>query len=173
MRLTLRRSQGILAATVLLVVLIEFSTLPLPYPANPTVGSVPVDPELVVPALLGLVAVVGALRDGIGVGSIATGLLGAVTLWVATTSLYETAASQGGGIAWGRSSRSSVAACWPSPCSSGRRCAGPVNRVSSTVYGPSSANEVPRQGTPISAVRHRQRAHTCCPTRPAPAPGSV
>ena len=101
MRLTLRQSQGILAATVLLVVLIEFSTLPLPYPANPTVGSVPVDPGLIVPALLGLVAVVGALRDGIGVGSIATGLLGVVTLWVATTSLYETAASQGGGIAWG------------------------------------------------------------------------
>jgi hypothetical protein len=80
MRLNLRRARGILAATTLLVILIEFSTLPLPYPANPTVGSVPVDPELVVPALLGLVAVVGALRDGIGPGSIATGLLGVVTL---------------------------------------------------------------------------------------------
>jgi hypothetical protein len=133
----------ILAAATLLVILIEFSTVSLPYPASPTVGSVPVDPELLVPALLGLVAVVGTLRDGIGPGSIATGLLGVVTLWFATTSLYETAASQGGGIAWGRSSRSSVAASWPSPCSSGRRCAGPVNRVSSTVYGPSSANEVP------------------------------
>ena len=101
MRLTLRGGRGILAAMVLLVVLIELSNLPLPYPANPTVGTVPVDPELLVPALLGLVAVVGAVRDGIGVGSIATGLLGVVTLWVATTSLYETAASQGGGIAWG------------------------------------------------------------------------
>ena len=101
MPLTLRRGRGILAATALLVILVEFSTLPLPYPADPTVGSVPVNPELVVPALLGLVAVVGALRDGIGVGSIATGLLGVVTLWFATTSLYETAAGQGGGIAWG------------------------------------------------------------------------
>ena len=101
MRLTLRRGRGVLAATALLVVLVEFSTLPLPYPANPTVGSVPVNPELIVPALLGLVAVVGAIRDGIGVGSIATGLLGVVTLWFATTSLYETAAGQGGGIAWG------------------------------------------------------------------------
>ena len=101
MRLTLRRGRGILAATVLLVVLIEFSTLQSAYPSHPTVGSVPVDPELVVPALLGLVAVVGALRDGIGVGSIATGLLGVVTLWFATTSVYETATSQGGGIAWG------------------------------------------------------------------------
>ena len=101
MRMTLRGGRGILAAVVLLVVLVEFSSLPLPYPANPAVGSVPVDPELLVPALLGLVAVVGALRDGIGVGSIVTGLLGVVTLWVATTSLYETAASQGGGIAWG------------------------------------------------------------------------
>jgi hypothetical protein len=54
----------ILAAATLLVILIEFSTLPRPYPANPTVGSVPVDPELLVPALLGLVAVVGALREG-------------------------------------------------------------------------------------------------------------
>jgi hypothetical protein len=101
MRVTLRRVRGILAAMVLLVVLIELSNLPLPYPANPTVGSVPVDPELVVPALLGLLAVIGALRDGIGPGSIATGLLGVVTLWFATTSVYETATSQGGGILWG------------------------------------------------------------------------
>ena len=143
MRLTLRRSQGILAATVLLVVLIEFSTLPLPYPANPTVGSVPVDPELVVPALLGLVAVVGALRDGIGVGSIATGLLGVVTLWVATTSLYETAASQGGGIAWGAFFTLICGGVLAVTVLVRRRCTGPVNQVSSTVYGPSSANEVP------------------------------
>ena len=61
----------------------------------------PVDPELLVPAFLGLVAVVGALSDGIGPGSIPMGLLGVVTLWFATTSLYETAAGQGGGIAWG------------------------------------------------------------------------
>ena len=59
------------------------------------------NPELVVPGLLGLAAVLGALRDGIAVGSIAIGTLGVVTLWVAVTSLYELYAGTGGGVFWG------------------------------------------------------------------------
>jgi hypothetical protein len=101
MRVTMRASRVVLAATVLLLVAIEFVALSLPYPAHPTVGSVPVAPELLAPALLGVFSIVGALRDGIGVGSIATGLLGLLTVWVATTSLYESATAAGGGLAWG------------------------------------------------------------------------
>jgi hypothetical protein len=97
----LRASRLVLAGGVLLVAAITFSGLPQPYPTWPTVGSIPVNPELVVPGLLGLAAVLGALRDGIAVGSIAIGTLGVVTLWVAATSLYELYAGTGGGVFWG------------------------------------------------------------------------
>ncbi|PSQ43901.1 hypothetical protein BRD07_01075 [Halobacteriales archaeon QS_9_68_42] len=96
----LHASRLVLAGGVLLVAAITFSGLPQPYPTWPTVGSIPVNPELVVPGLLGLVAVLGALRDGIAVGSIAIGTLGVVTLWVAATSLYELYAGTGG-VFWG------------------------------------------------------------------------
>jgi hypothetical protein len=89
-----------LAAFVLLVATITFSPLPQPYPAWPTVGPVPVNPELVIPGLLGVVTILGALRDGVAVGSISIGLLGAVTLWLAATSLYTLSASTGGGVFW-------------------------------------------------------------------------
>ena len=94
-------ARALLAAVVLSLVAVEFSTLPRPYPTAPTVGPFPVNPELVVPALLAAVVIVGALRDGLGVGSVVTGLLGAVTLWIATTSLYEAYAYTNGGVAWG------------------------------------------------------------------------
>jgi hypothetical protein len=97
----LRASRLVLAGGVLLVAAITFSGLPQPYPTWPTVGSIPVNPELVVPGLLGLAAVLGSLRAGIGVGSIAIGTLGVVTLWVAATSLYDLYAGTGGGVFWG------------------------------------------------------------------------
>lgn len=101
MRSLLRASQVVLAALVLLIATITFSDLPQPYPTWPTVGAVPIDPELVVPGLLGLVAILGALHDEVGVGSIVIGALGAVTLWAAATSLYTLYASTGGGVFWG------------------------------------------------------------------------
>jgi hypothetical protein len=64
------------------------------------VGPIPVNPELVVPGLLGFVAILGALRDGVTVGSIVIGILSTVTLWVAATSLYTLYASTGGGVFW-------------------------------------------------------------------------
>lgn len=101
MRVLLRVSQVVLAAFVLLIATITFSTLPQPYPTWPTVGPIPVNPELVVPGLLGFVAILGAVRDGVAVSSIVIGTLGAVTLWLAATSLYTLYASTGGGVFWG------------------------------------------------------------------------
>ena len=101
MQPSLRTVRALLAAAVLSLVAVEFSTLPRPYPTAPTVGPFPVNPELVAPALLAAVVIVGALRDGLGIGSVVTGLLGAVTLWIAATSLYEAYAYTNGGVAWG------------------------------------------------------------------------
>ena len=101
MQPSLRTVRALLAAAVLSLVAVEFSTLPRPYPTAPTVGPFPVNPELVAPALLAAVVIVGALRDGLGIGSVVTGLLGAVTLWIAATSLHRAYAATGGGIAWG------------------------------------------------------------------------
>lgn len=85
MRSILRVSQLVLAAFVLLIAAITFSNVPQPYPSWPTVGVIPVDPELVVPGLLGVAAILGAVRDGITLGSIAIGTLGIVTLLVAAS----------------------------------------------------------------------------------------
>ena len=101
MRSFLRASQVALAALVLLIATITFSNLPQPYPSWPTVGPIPVDPELVVPGLLGVAAIFGALRDEVAVGSIAIGTLGAVTVFIAAMSLYTLYASAGGGVFWG------------------------------------------------------------------------
>jgi hypothetical protein len=94
-------SQLVLATFVILFATITFSNLPQPYPTWPTVGAVPVNPELVLPGLLGFVAILGALREGMAVGSLVIGVLGAVTLWLAATSLYTLYASTGGGVFWG------------------------------------------------------------------------
>lgn len=101
MRALLRVSHVALAAFVLLIATSTFSTLPQPYPTWPTVGPIPVNPELVVPGMLGFIAILGALRDEVTVGSVGIGLLGAVTLWLAATSLYTLYAATGGGVFWG------------------------------------------------------------------------
>lgn len=101
MRSLLRVSQVFLAALVLLIATITFSSLPQPYPHWPTVGPVPVNPELVIPGLLGLVAILGALHDRLTVGSLVIEVLGALTLLVAATSLHTLYSSTGGGIFWG------------------------------------------------------------------------
>ena len=101
MRSLLRISQVILAVLVLLITAITFSNLPQPYPSWPTVGAIPVNPELLIPGLLGIVTILGAFRDGVAVGSVAIGTLGAVTLLVAALSLQTLYSSTGGGVFWG------------------------------------------------------------------------
>jgi hypothetical protein len=101
MRSILRVSQQVLAALVLLIAASTFSIVPQPYPSWPTVGAIPVNPELIAPGLLGIAAILGVLRDGFTVGSIAIGMLGVVTLLLAATSLYTLYFSTGGGVFWG------------------------------------------------------------------------
>lgn len=101
MRPLLRAIKSLLAVLVLLIVSVEFTGLPQPYPTWPTVGPVPIDPELIVPGLLGLVAILGTIRDGITIGSLVIGFLGGLTLWMSAMSLYSLYAGTAGGVFWG------------------------------------------------------------------------
>ena len=101
MQALLRACQVIMAAVVLLIATITFSDLPQPYPTWLSVGSVPVNPELVVPGLLGVVTIFVAARDAAAVGSVIIWILGVVTLLLSTTSLHALYTSSGGGVFFG------------------------------------------------------------------------
>ncbi|PSQ19380.1 hypothetical protein BRD00_01780 [Halobacteriales archaeon QS_8_69_26] len=90
----------VLAALVVAVAGVTFTALPQPYPTWPTVGPVPVNPELVVPGVLGAVTVARAVTDP-GVGSAAVGAVGTLTLLLAVSSLHTLYAGTGGGVFWG------------------------------------------------------------------------
>ncbi|SIR74955.1 hypothetical protein SAMN05421752_102237 [Natronorubrum thiooxidans] len=96
-----RVSQQLLAALVILIAVVTVLELPRPYPTWLTVGPVPVNPELVVPGVLGLVALLEPLHEGLAVSSIVVGVVGSVTLWLAAMSLYALYASSAGGVFWG------------------------------------------------------------------------
>ncbi|WP_436348699.1 hypothetical protein [Natronorubrum sp. FCH18a] len=93
--------ESVLAAVVLLIGLITVADLPRPYPSWPTIGAVPVDPELVIPALLSLAVLIGVIVDGLSVGSVVSGLLGVITLWIALMSLHTLYTVETGGVFWG------------------------------------------------------------------------
>lgn len=101
MRSLLRASQVIFAVLVLLIATVTFFNLPQPYPHWPSVGPVPINPELIVPGLLGLTVIFGALGDGLSAESVGIGVLGVLTMWLAATSLYTLYSSTGGGVFWG------------------------------------------------------------------------
>ncbi|WP_276301359.1 hypothetical protein [Halorussus lipolyticus] len=94
-----------LAVAVLAIVVVLTTDFPVTYPAWPTLGGFPVNPELVVPGLLGLVTLVGAVSDGLGAGSLVegvaalvVGVLGAITLLLASASLHTLYIGTAGGI---------------------------------------------------------------------------
>lgn len=93
--------EAVFAVIVLLIALITIAELPRPYPSWPTIGTIPVDPELIIPAMLGIAALGGAIADGFSVGSVVTGLLGFITLWIALTSLHTLYTIETGGVFWG------------------------------------------------------------------------
>jgi len=72
-----------------------------PVPGWPTVEPVPVSPELVIPGLPGLAAVVGAVLDGIGVGAVVVCAGGALALWLAAASLSTLSVPSEGGVLFG------------------------------------------------------------------------
>lgn len=77
-----------LSIAVLLVAFVMSTDAPVAFPTRPAVGDVPLDPELLVPGLLGLVSLVYSVRRGFGIASILIGLLGAVTVVLALVSLH-------------------------------------------------------------------------------------
>lgn len=98
---TVRTIQYLLAVLVILVGIITVTDVPQPYPSWPTLGPIPVDPELVLPVLLGLAVLVGTSMEERSVTSVGLGSLGALTLWIASRSLYELAVGGTGGVFWG------------------------------------------------------------------------
>lgn len=79
----LRTAEIGLAFLVLLVMALTFTALPQPYPVWPTIVGIPVNPELLVPGLLSIVALLCAVRDGMRAGSIVAGILSVLTLYMA------------------------------------------------------------------------------------------
>ena len=58
--------------------------------------------QLGVPALLGVVVIVGAVLDGLEVGSVLVAVLGLVTLWIAASSVHTLLfPPEGGGVFFG------------------------------------------------------------------------
>jgi len=92
----LHATELLLAGAVLLVAATAFEYLPRPYPMWPTVGPLPITPELVVPTLLGVAAALVPVVDGVDIGSVAIAALGAVTVGLGVVSLSIVYASTGG-----------------------------------------------------------------------------
>lgn len=96
----LRTAELALAVLVALVVALMMTNSPL-YPSWPTLGGFPVDPELVIPGLLGVVALARAMRAGLAIGPVAVGILAAVTVTLATLSLHTLYTGPAGAFAGG------------------------------------------------------------------------
>ena len=97
-RSTFQTVEDTLAIGVFVVVAVLATDFPVQYPVWPTLAWVPIDPELVVPGLLGLVALCGAVADGLGVWSAVVGVLGFGTLTLAAVSLHALYAGTAGGV---------------------------------------------------------------------------
>lgn len=98
LRPLLHATELLLAVGVLLVGAMAFNYLPQPYSAWPSLGSIPVTPQLVVPSLLGLAAITSAVVDRSDLGSILLGCFGGVTLAFGGFSLSVLYAPGTGGV---------------------------------------------------------------------------
>ncbi len=97
-RTTLQASKLLLAGAVLFVAAMTFNYLPQPYSTWPTIGSIPVNPELVVPALLGVVVVVEAFVEQFSIVLVSLAIFGGLTFLLGTASLYTLYAVESGGV---------------------------------------------------------------------------
>jgi hypothetical protein len=97
-RTALQATKLLLAGAVLLVTAMAFNYLPQPYSTWPTIGSIPVSPELVVPALLGVVVVVEAFVEQFSIASVFLALFGGLTFLLGAASLYVLYAVESGGV---------------------------------------------------------------------------
>jgi hypothetical protein len=94
----LRAVEVALAAAVLGIVTLIALQQPLPWPSWPTVGGLAVDPELWIPGLLAVAALLGVVEDGLGFGTAVVGVLAVPTLLLAASSVYALTAGTAGGV---------------------------------------------------------------------------
>ncbi|TKX76543.1 hypothetical protein EXE53_31320 [Halorubrum sp. SD626R] len=97
-RTALQATKLLLAGAVLLVAAMTFNYLPQPYSTWPAIGSIPVSPELVVPALLGFVVVVEAFVEQFSIASVCLAIFGGLTFLLGVLSLYTLYAVESGGV---------------------------------------------------------------------------
>lgn len=97
-RTALQATKLLLAGAVLLVAAMTFNYLPRPYSTWPSIGSIPVIPELVFPALLGVVVVVEAFVEQFSVASVSLAIFGGVTFLLGATSYTLSYAPVRGGV---------------------------------------------------------------------------
>lgn len=100
-RTALQATKLLLAGAVLLVAAMIFNYLPQPYPTWPTIGPIPVSPELVVPALLGVVVVVEAFVEQFSIASVFLAIIGGLTFLLGASSLYTLYTVESGGVFFG------------------------------------------------------------------------
>ena len=98
---TLRVVEVAFAVAVLAIAALLFAQQPRPWSSWPTAGGVAVDPELWLPGLLAVAAMLGAVADGLGVGSAVAALLAVPTLLLAGLSVYALTTGTAGGVFWG------------------------------------------------------------------------
>lgn len=80
--------ESILALAVFLVLIVLTTNVPVEYPAFPTLGGVPINPELVVPGVFGVVVLVNTVREGFGIWSVVASMVSIVTVLLASLSFY-------------------------------------------------------------------------------------
>lgn len=100
-RTPLQSTKLLLAGAVLLVAAMTFNYLPQPYSTWPTIGPLPVNPELIVPALLGVVVVVEAFVEQFSIASVSLAIFGGLTFLLGAASLYTLYAVESGGVFFG------------------------------------------------------------------------
>lgn len=94
----LRTTEVVLAVSTLFLATVLLTDLSMPFPAWPEIGGVPVNPELVVPGVLGLVALVETTDSGLDLPSVVVGLFAVLTLSLSALGLYALWAGPGGGV---------------------------------------------------------------------------
>ena len=93
--------QMLLAAVTVGIAVLAFSDLPNPLPTWPTLGPVPINPELLVSGALAVVTLVVAVRDGPSIGTVATGALAILTGFLAAISWHTLFVGSASGVFWG------------------------------------------------------------------------
>jgi hypothetical protein len=100
-RTALQATKVLLAGAVLLIAAMTFNYLPQPYSTWPTIGAIPINPELVVPAVLGFVVVIEAFVEQFSIASVCLAIFGGLTFLLGASSVYSLYTAESGGVFFG------------------------------------------------------------------------